>query len=85
MTRRTLDDIIAHADELADRLENYDPTPGDDARELSPVTAVKLAAWRRDLAEKELAEAVRSARARKVSWREVGEALGTSGYAAPYR
>ena len=85
MTRRTLDDIIAHADELADRLENYDPTPGDDARELSPVTAVKLAAWRRDLAEKELAEAVRSARARKVSWREVGEALGTSGEAARQR
>lgn len=85
MTRRTLDDIIAHADELADQFENYDPTPGDAARDMPPVMAVKLAAWRRDLAEKELAEAVRSARARKVSWREVGEALGTSGEAARQR
>jgi hypothetical protein len=85
MTRRTLDDIIAHADELADQFENYDPSPGDGNRGLPPVMAVKLAAWRRDLAEEELADAVRSARARKVSWREVGEALGTSGEAARQR
>jgi hypothetical protein len=50
-----------------------------------PVMAVKLAAWRRDLAEQELADAVHSARARKVSWREVGDALGTSGEAARQR
>jgi hypothetical protein len=85
MTRRTLDDIIARADELADQFENYDPSPGDGNRDLPPVMAVKLAAWRRDLAEEELADAVRSARTRKVSWREVGEALGTSGEAARQR
>jgi hypothetical protein len=85
MTRRTLDDIIAHADKLADQFENYDPSPGDGTRDLPPVMAVKLAAWRRDLAEQELADAVHSARARKVSWREVGDALGTSGEAARQR
>ena len=85
MTRRTLDDIIARADELADQFENYDPSPGDGNRDLPPVMAVKLAAWRRDLAEVERADAVRSARTRKVSWREVGEALGTSGEAARQR
>ncbi|MDN6438200.1 MAG: hypothetical protein L0K27_01895 [Corynebacterium nuruki] len=85
MTRRTLDDIIAHADELADQFENYDPSPGDGNRDLPPVMAVKLAAWRRDLAEQELVDAVHSARARKVSWREVGDALGTSGEAARQR
>jgi hypothetical protein len=47
--------------------------------------AVKLAAWRRDAAEKELAEAVRAAREQRLSWREVGEAIGTSGEAARQR
>lgn len=85
MTRRTLDDIIAHADELADAFENYSPAPGDDTRNLPPVMAVKLAAWRRDLAEKELADAIRVARMHKMSWRDVGEAIGTSGEAARQR
>ncbi len=50
----------------------------------SPATrmAVKLAAWRRDVAEKELAEAVHAAREQRLSWREAGEAIGTSGEAA---
>ena len=47
--------------------------------------AVKLAAWRRDAAEKELAEAVHAAREQRLSWREVGEAIGTSGEAARQR
>lgn len=47
--------------------------------------AVKLAAWRRDTAERELAEAVHAAREQQLSWREVGEAIGTSGEAARQR
>jgi len=47
--------------------------------------AVRLAAWRRDTAERELAEAVRTAREQRLSWREVGEAIGTSGEAARQR
>lgn len=43
--------------------------------------AVRLAAWRRDSAERDLAEAVRAAREQRPSWREVGEAIGTSGEA----
>ncbi|MFJ2618497.1 hypothetical protein [Glutamicibacter sp. NPDC087344] len=46
---------------------------------------VKLAVWRRDTAKKELAEAVRAAREQNLSWREVGEAIGTSGEAARQR
>ncbi|OLL14694.1 hypothetical protein [Actinomyces oris] len=85
MTRRTIADITARADEIADAFENYDPRPGDQDAPLPPIMAVKLAAWRRDTAERELAEAVHAARKQQLSWRELGEAMGTSGEAARQR
>ena len=85
MTRRTIADITARADEFADAFENYDPRPGDQDAPLPPIMAVKLAAWRRDTAERELAEAVHAARKQQLSWRELGEAMGTSGEAARQR
>lgn len=51
MTRRSIEDIKARADEFADAFENYDPQPGDQDAPIPPVMAVKLAAWRRDSAE----------------------------------
>lgn len=77
--------VSAHADEYSDAFENYEPAPGDENAPLPPVTGLKLATWRRDLAERELAEAVRSARLQRLSWREVGEAIGTTGEAARQR
>lgn len=85
MTRRSIQDIQARADEIADAFEDYDPKPGDQDAALPPVMAVRLAAWRRDTAERELAEAVHAARAQRLSWRQVGEAIGTSGEAARQR
>lgn len=85
MARRTIEDLAAQADARADDFEDYDPQPGEQDAPLPPVMAVKLAAWRRDTAEVELAAAVREARAQSVSWREVGEAIGTSGEAARQR
>ena len=85
MTRRSIEDIKARAEEFADAFENYDPKPGDQDAPLPPVMAVRLAAWRRDAAERELADAVRAAREQRLSWREVGEAIGTSGEAARQR
>lgn len=61
MTRRSIKEIIARADELADRF-NYEPHPGDENAPLPPVMALKLAAWRRDAAERDLAAAIREAR-----------------------
>lgn len=85
MTRRSIEDIKARADEFADAFENYDPKSGNQDAPLPPVMAVKLAAWRRDTAERELAEAVHAAREQRLSWREIGEAIGTSGEAARQR
>lgn len=85
MAPRSIEDIKARADEFAVAFENYEPQPGDADAPLPPVMAVKLAAWRRDTAERELADAVRAAREKRLSWREVGEAIGTSGEAARQR
>lgn len=83
--RRSLTDLIESADKLADAFENYDPKPDDFDTPLSPLMAVKLAAFRRGQAEKELAEAIALAREAHLSWRELGKAIGTSGEAARQR
>ncbi|MFI5428762.1 hypothetical protein [Aeromicrobium sp. UC242_57] len=82
---RSLAELIANADALADAFENYEPQPGDFDAPLPPLMAVKLAAYRRAQAEKDLAEAISQARDAQLSWRELGEALGTSGEAARQR
>ena len=85
MTRRSIEEIMARADEFADVFEHYEPRPLDEDAPLPPVMALKLAAWRRDAAERDLAQAIRCAREQRVSWRDVGEAIGTSGEAARQR
>lgn len=81
---RSLDDILARSDELADRFERYEPRPGDEEN-VSPTTALWLAATRRHVAERELADAVVAARRAGVPWKVVGELVGTSGEAARQR
>ena len=85
MTRRSLDDLAARAEQLADAFEDNTPAPGDRGAPLPPVMAVKLAAYRRDAAERELRDAVARARENAVPWRQLGEAIGTSGEAARQR
>ena len=83
--RPSLTDLIAHADQIADAFENHDPAPEDFDAPLPPLMAVKLAAFRRAAAEKELAQAIHAARQANLSWRELGEAIGTTGEAARQR
>ncbi len=83
--RRDLGALIAHAEALADQFEGYEPKDEDFDAALPPVMAVKLAAFRRDAAERDLAMAVAAAREQKVSWRRLGEAIGTTGEAARQR
>mgnify|MGYP000232064221 FL=1 len=67
MTRRSLEDIEAHADELADAFESYEREPEDENVALPPLMAVRLAAWRRSTAEEELGRTVRTARPSSVT------------------
>ena len=73
------EELEARGPAWAAQFESYEPKPEDFDAELPPLMAVKLAAWRVAQAEAELAQAVRTAHAKRVSWRTLGEAVGVSG------
>ena len=80
---RSIDELIARADELADQFEDYQPD--DEDRGEPTLMALRRAAYRRALIERELVEMVRHARAAGASWSKIGNELGTSGEAARQR
>jgi len=81
---RTVQDILDHGDELAERFEEYDPTP-DDERDPEVLLALRRAVLGRSEAERSVQQAVNEARAHGYSWRSIGALLGTSGEAARQR
>ena len=81
---RTVEEILQHADELAERFESYEPNPAD---ELDPgaVMLLRAAVAERSEAERHLLEAVRAAREVGIPWSAIGSFVGTSGEAARQR
>lgn len=79
---RTVDEILAHAEELADRFESDD----FDAEMMSPAE-YELASAARDraAAEARVRSAVAALRGAGAPWVRVGELVGTSGEAARQR
>ncbi len=77
---RSIQEILDHADGFARRLEDYDPDPSDEV----PVEEYLLrrAVLQRARGERQLLEAVTTARAAGVTWARIGELLGTSAQAA---
>lgn len=84
MMPRTVEQILAHADELAARFENYEPAPAD---EIDPavLTALREAAVQRARVEAQVLEAVRQAREAGAPWSLIGNLIGTSGEAVRQR
>jgi hypothetical protein len=78
---RSVEEILQHADELAERFENYEPNPGDEL-DAGAVTLLRAAVQERSEAERHLIEAIRSARESGMSWAAIGTFVGTSGEAA---
>ncbi len=80
---RTIQEILDHADELAQRFEDYEPQPDDER----PVEEYLLerAAIARARGERQIVDAVAAARAKGLSWQRIGELLGTSAQAAQQR
>ncbi len=80
---RSIQDILDHADQLAERFENYDPAPGDER----PVEEYLLqrAALARARSERDIVDAITAARSKGVPWQRIGELLGTSAQAAQQR
>ena len=81
---RTVQDILDHANELASRFENYEPTPQEE-RDPEAFVALRDAVLSRSDAERSLKAAVDDARAHGYSWALIGSMLGTSGEAARQR
>lgn len=79
---RTVEEILRHADELAERFEKHEPGQTRDARALAELRA---AVRNRADAERSVAEAVAGARAGGHAWSAIGLTLGTTGEAARQR
>jgi len=80
---KSMEELIARADELADTFESYDPD--DEDRGEPALLAVRRVAYQRALLERELLQAVNDARRAGASWTKIGQELGTSGEAARQR
>jgi hypothetical protein len=81
---RTVQDILDHADELANRFEDYTPNERDE-RDPESFKALRDAVLSRSNAERSIKTAVDNARAHGYSWALIGSLLGTSGEAARQR
>jgi hypothetical protein len=80
---RSIDELMADAERLADQFEDYEPDAAD--RDEPALLALRRAAYRRALIERELVEMVRLARTDGATWAAIGRELGTSGEAARQR
>ena len=72
--RRSVEEVLSQADELAEWFENVDPSELEEA----PVAEylLKRAARNRALCERDIADAVKRARADGATWCRIGEILG---------
>jgi len=80
---RSIQDILDHADQLAERFENYDPDAGDE-RSVEEYL-LERAALARARSERDIVDAIAAARSKGVAWQRIGELLGTSAQAAQQR
>ena len=80
---RSLQDILDHADELAKRFEDYEPSPDDEVAVAEHL--LRRAALARARSERQIGEAVELARRAGISWKRIGAELGITAQAAQQR
>ncbi len=80
---RSIQEILEHADEIAQVFEDFDPSQATEV----PVEEYLLqrAARARAASEQQVIDAVTRARAAGIPWRRIGALLGTSAQAAQKR
>ena len=81
---RTVDEILAHADELAARFEGYEPSNNEEL-DVAAMNDLRAAVAEQSAAERHVIEAIRSARQAGMSWNAIGSFVGTTGEAARQR
>ncbi len=80
---RSIQEILDHADELATRFEQLDPAAATDVD--VPEYLLRRAVIARARSERQIAEAVITARHAGISWSRIGKELGVSAQAAQQR
>jgi hypothetical protein len=80
---RSIQEILDHADRLAQQFEEYEPGPGDE-RSVEEYL-LQRAALARARSERQIIDAVAAARSAGMPWSRIGELLGTSAQAAQQR
>lgn len=80
---RSIQEILDHADDLAERFEDYEPKAGDE-RSVEEYL-LERATLDRARSERQVIEAVTAARGKGLSWQRIGSVLGTSAQAAQQR
>lgn len=80
---RSIQEILDHADELAKRFEDYEPSPDDEVAVAEHL--LRRAALARARSERQVSEAVEAARRAGVSWKRIGAELGITAQAAQQR
>lgn len=81
---RTVEEILARADELAARFENYEPDPANEI-DAAAMHALRDAVIEQSSAERHLLEVIKLARGSGMTWATIGAFVGTSGEAARQR
>ena len=79
-----LQNVLDHADELAERMSDWEPAPGE-VRTAAPLRAIASAVIARGEVEANLAEAVREACDAGHTWSAIAVFLGGSAQAAQQR
>ncbi len=83
MMPRSIQDILDHADDLAKRFEDYEPSPDDEVAVAEHL--LRRAALARARSERQISEAVELARRAGISWKRIGIELGITAQAAQQR
>ena len=81
---RSLNELIDHADFYAKQFEDY-PTGSEDAIDSATFNALWAAGQQKSSLENSIAKLVIKARSEDMSWKLIGQILGTSGEAARQR
>lgn len=81
---RSVQEVLDHADELAQRFEDYAPSPADE-RDPAMFAELRHAVLSRSDAERSIRDAVAHAREHGYSWAFIGSLIGTTGEVARQR
>lgn len=80
---RSIQEILDHADELEKKFQDYEPSDDDEVDVAEYL--LRRAALNRARSERQVVEAVAAARAAGLSWKRIGQQIGTSAQGAQQR